>query len=90
MRVQVIRATSCVTAAPGSCCWGAALSGGQKSCRRTSACTGTGRSVGKKNATFKDRFCVECCRDGVLVPTAMVRALVIPCGVSLLPSGRST
>jgi len=79
--------------APGSRCWGEALCDGSPNRwygrRHASMCTGTGRSAGKKNATFKDRFCVACCRDGVMVPTSMVRAMIAPTSVPFLQNSRS-
>lgn len=78
--------------APDSCCWGMVLTCGSTNMlyrRRISTCTGTGRSAGKKNASFKDRFCSACCRDGVLVPTSAVCAMVSPTGVPFLQNSRS-
>jgi len=74
-------------AMPDSCCWGATLSHGSNTMQST--CTRKSRTdAGTKNA-FKDRFCSACCRDGVMVPTAMVRAMIAPTGEPLLQNNRS-
>jgi hypothetical protein len=81
---------SMVIASQDNRCWSALLAG--EACdfsRGNSRCSGSSRGIGKKSITFKERFCLQCCRDGFFVPAHRVRALPIRQGEPFLQNNRT-